>query len=133
MFKSMSILLTEKSRRPANKPLNMAGLVKGSLTKIDEGSRVDLIATQNGGGSKPQHPIIIRADEQRMVGVRIVSMMLSEVVQIAGLACSVVARHGQHRDVDMRKLLLVRDEILPIHIIARVIEPANEDRIVLSV
>ena len=69
-----------------------------------------------------------RADQQCVIGVRIVLMVLREVVQRSGFAGRVVPGDGEHRYVDARELIAERQPLLPEPVVARVIQPAAENR-----
>src|ERR1700743_3184015 len=103
------------------------------LAKINERGRIYLVIAQTGRGSGPNQVLIIGPDEQSMVGVRVIPMMLRIEVKIPRLAGSVVAGHGEYRNVEVGKLLPIGQIVLPIRVKARVIQPPNEDRIVLSI
>src|ERR1700690_1001359 len=62
-----------------------------------------------------------------------VSMMLGEVIKITRLTCGEISGHRKHRNIEVRELLTIRRQYLPEPIIAWVIQPAYEDRIVLSI
>ena len=103
------------------------------LMKIDESGRIDLIAAQHGRRSMAHHAIVVRAENKRMVGPRVISIMLREVIQGARFAGGEVAGCREHRNVDVCELFAERDHLLPVPVVAGVIQPADEQRIRLSV
>ena len=79
------------------------------------------------------HALVIGSDQQSMVGVWVIAMVLREEVQISRLACRIVTGHSENRDVDMGKLLAEGQQVLPVSVITRMIQPANEDGVVLPI
>src|SRR5665213_3833720 len=67
------------------------------------------------------------------MGLAVVLVVLSEVVQRGRFACRVVAAGREHRYVDMAELFSVGDEFLPEPIVTGMVEPALKDPIVPAV
>src|ERR1039458_8354025 len=55
--------------------------------------------------------------------------MLRKIIQCTDLIAAVIARCRQHRYVDVRELLLIRDHLLPEQIVARMVEPTVKELI----
>ena len=64
-----------------------------------------------------------------MPGARRIFVMLEEVIEGTNLGVVVKAGGGQDRDVDAGEFLPVGDHALPVGVIARMVEPAVEERI----
>ena len=103
------------------------------FAQVDERRGIELVAVQHRLGPAPHRAVVEGTDQQRMVGARVRPQVLAEVVQRAGLVLGEVASHGERRDVEMRELAPIGDHGLPEPIVARVIQPADEDRIGLAV
>ncbi|MNM60710.1 hypothetical protein D3C81_720000 [compost metagenome] len=73
--------------------------------------------------------VLIRADQQRVVGIRPLPQMLAEVMQYADLCAIEIAGGGQHRNVDIDEGLALRNLLLPVGVIGRMTQPFGEQRI----
>src|SRR4029453_3500659 len=71
--------------------------------------------------------VVVRADQQCVIGLRFVLMVLREVVHRGGFAGRVIAGAGKHWYVDLREPLPDGQPLLPEPVVARVIQPASEN------
>src|ERR1700730_11531111 len=99
------------------------------FAKIGACGGIELIALQRGRSPLLHYAIVVGADDQSMVRVRVISKVLAEEVQVRRLAIRVVAGRRQDRNIELRELLAIRHQLLPVPIVARMIEPADENRI----
>src|SRR5262245_66114331 len=100
--------------------------LKTQLAKIQVRHGIGRAAQHDGRGTIEQRAVVVGADQQRMVGVLAIAMMLREIVKRADFAATVTAGHRQNQDLDFCELLLERDPLLPVPVVARMSEPAME-------
>src|SRR6266481_4345953 len=99
------------------------------FAKIGASRGIELIAVQRGRRTLLHCAMVVGSDDESMVRVRVISKVLAEEVQVRGLAIRVVPGRRQDRNVELRELLAIRRQLLPVPIVARMIEPADENRI----
>lgn len=68
--------------------------------------------------------MIVRPDQQIVIRVGVVLVVVFQVLQRGNLPVVVIAGDGQHGNVDLRKVFLVWNHVLPIFVEARVLKPA---------
>ena len=129
--------MTSKLMRPRQLRGQRAALQRviepliSKLAQIDPCRRIDLVIAQHRRGECAvlDDTVVIGTDQQRVVGMRVVAMMLREIIERRRLAVVEIARRGEHRDVEVRELLAERHHRLPEPVVARMVQPADEDRV----
>ncbi len=115
--------------RPGGALEHVVEPLEAQLPQIDKRGGIDRVTAQGRRRPALRGAVIVRSDQQGMVGVRLVLTVLCEVVEGAGFAVGVVAGGRQHRDIDPGELLAEGDHLLPVAVVARMIEPAAEDAV----
>ena len=75
------------------------------LAQVDERGRVDLITAQHRRRAPAERTVVVRSDEQRVIGVRVVPIVLGEIINRGRLAVGEVPGHRQHRNIDAGELI----------------------------
>ena len=121
-----------QQRRPGRALEHVVEPLVTQLADVDARDRIDGVAVhvvaERHSAALPGD-VVVRADQQVVLGPRPLPVMLAQVMQGADLAAVEIAGRRQHRNVDRGELVAVGDHALPVAVVGGMVEPAPVDRI----
>ena len=98
--------------------------------RVDLRDRVDGVSAQGLGLLAPVgSQVIVRTDDEVVLGIAAVLHVLLEVLHHGDLRVVVIARDAEHGNADAREVAFVRHHGLPVPVVGRMREPALQQRV----